>query len=90
MFSLGCRIPKKIDFLTNKKVVRVLCGSQFSMALTKDGHVYTWYAMLFQTLLLFVVVVVVVYYCPLVFVGVKATTSGLVMVMIAIRESPSE
>jgi E3 ubiquitin-protein ligase HERC2 len=38
----GCRVPKKVDSLTNKKVVRVLCGSQFSMALTKEGHVYTW------------------------------------------------
>ena len=37
-------MPKKVDSLTNKKVVRVLCGSQFSMALTKEGHVYTWYA----------------------------------------------
>ena len=38
----GCRIPKKIDFLSGKGVTRVLCGSQFSIALTRDGHVYTW------------------------------------------------
>ena len=38
----GCKVPKKIETLTGKKVVKLLCGSQFSMALTSQGHVYTW------------------------------------------------
>ena len=38
----GSKVPKKIDNLTGKNVVKLLCGSQFSMALTKQGDVYTW------------------------------------------------
>lgn len=40
--AAGCRIPKKIDSMSGKGVTRVLCGSQFSIAVTRDGHVYTW------------------------------------------------
>lgn len=39
----GSKVPKKIDTLTGKGVTKLLCGSQFSMALTSQGHVYTWY-----------------------------------------------
>ena len=39
----GSKIPKKIDSLTGKGVTKLLCGSQFSVALTSQGHVYTWY-----------------------------------------------
>ena len=38
----GSKVPKKIDALQDKGVVKLLCGSQFSMALTNQGHVYTW------------------------------------------------
>ncbi|XP_028301238.1 E3 ubiquitin-protein ligase HERC2 isoform X2 [Gouania willdenowi] len=40
--SDGCKIPMKIDFLTGLGVVKVECGSQFSVALTKPGVVFTW------------------------------------------------
>ncbi|XP_041862098.1 E3 ubiquitin-protein ligase HERC2 isoform X2 [Melanotaenia boesemani] len=40
--SDGCKIPMKIDSLTGLGVVKVECGSQFSVALTKSGAVYTW------------------------------------------------
>ena len=32
----------QIDSLTGLGVVKVECGSQFSVALTKTGAVYTW------------------------------------------------
>ncbi len=38
----GCKVPKKIDSLHGKGVVKLMCGSQFSVALTSKGHVYTW------------------------------------------------
>nr|XP_057930110.1 E3 ubiquitin-protein ligase HERC2 isoform X4 [Doryrhamphus excisus] len=40
--SDGCKIPMKIDSLTGVGVIKVECGSQFSVALTKAGAVYTW------------------------------------------------
>ncbi|XP_049689998.1 E3 ubiquitin-protein ligase HERC2 isoform X3 [Accipiter gentilis] len=40
--SDGCKVPMKIDSLTGLGVVKVECGSQFSVALTKSGAVYTW------------------------------------------------
>lgn len=33
----------QIDSLTGLGVIKVECGSQFSVALTKSGAVYTWY-----------------------------------------------
>lgn len=41
--SEGCKTPKVIDKLQTLGVARVFCGSQFSMALTRDGQVLTWY-----------------------------------------------
>ena len=41
-----CLLPLlsgQIDSLTGLGVVKVECGSQFSVALTKSGAVYTWY-----------------------------------------------
>ena len=38
----SCRVPKKIDSLCGKEVTKVMCGSQFSAALTQKGHLYTW------------------------------------------------
>ncbi|MEE6507640.1 hypothetical protein FKM82_027611 [Ascaphus truei] len=40
--SDGCKVPMKIDSLTGLGVTKVECGSQFSVALTKSGAVYTW------------------------------------------------
>ncbi|XP_066478199.1 E3 ubiquitin-protein ligase HERC2 isoform X5 [Tiliqua scincoides] len=40
--SDGCKVPMKIDSLSGVGVVKVECGSQFSVALTKSGAVYTW------------------------------------------------
>ncbi|XP_019484450.1 PREDICTED: E3 ubiquitin-protein ligase HERC2 [Hipposideros armiger] len=40
--SDGCKVPMKIDSLMGLGVVKVECGSQFSVALTKSGTVYTW------------------------------------------------
>ena len=39
---LGCKVPKKIDSLQGKGVIKLHCGSQFSIALTNQGHLYTW------------------------------------------------
>ena len=40
--SDGCRAPRIIDKLQSLGVVRVFCGSQFSVALTRDGQLFTW------------------------------------------------
>ncbi|KAG9492301.1 hypothetical protein GDO78_000687 [Eleutherodactylus coqui] len=40
--SDGCKVPMKIDSLMGLGVTKVECGSQFSVALTKSGAVYTW------------------------------------------------
>lgn len=39
-----CKVPKVVETLKhhNKFIVKVLCGSQFSVALGKDGTVWTW------------------------------------------------
>ncbi|XP_028827463.1 probable E3 ubiquitin-protein ligase HERC1 isoform X1 [Denticeps clupeoides] len=34
--------PQKVELLCNKGVKKVACGTHFSVALTKDGHVYTF------------------------------------------------
>lgn len=40
--SDGCKTPKLVEKLQDLDIVKVCCGSQFSLALTKDGQVYTW------------------------------------------------
>ncbi|XP_053688822.1 probable E3 ubiquitin-protein ligase HERC2 isoform X2 [Sabethes cyaneus] len=40
--SDGCKIPMKIESLAGLGVVKVECGSQFSVALTRSGSIYTW------------------------------------------------
>uniref|UniRef100_A0A8D3BZ47 HECT-type E3 ubiquitin transferase n=1 Tax=Scophthalmus maximus TaxID=52904 RepID=A0A8D3BZ47_SCOMX len=40
--SDGCKTPKLVEKLQDLDIVKVCCGSQFSVALTKDGKVYTW------------------------------------------------
>ncbi|XP_060526978.1 E3 ubiquitin-protein ligase HERC2 [Cylas formicarius] len=40
--SDGCKVPMKIESLAGLGVVKVECGSQFSIALTRSGSVYTW------------------------------------------------
>ena len=34
-------IPKKIEGIS-KKIVKVECGSDFTLALTEDNHLYSW------------------------------------------------
>ncbi|XP_023218340.1 E3 ubiquitin-protein ligase HERC2-like isoform X1 [Centruroides sculpturatus] len=40
--SDGCKVPLKIDALQGMGVIKVECGSQFSVALTASGSVFTW------------------------------------------------
>ncbi|XP_041973907.1 probable E3 ubiquitin-protein ligase HERC2 [Aricia agestis] len=40
--SEGCKLPTKIDCLKGLRVIKVECGSQFSVALCQCGSVYTW------------------------------------------------
>jgi E3 ubiquitin-protein ligase HERC2 len=40
--SDGCKTPKVIEKLMGQDVVKVYCGAQFSMALTKSGSVFSW------------------------------------------------
>ncbi|XP_022131000.2 probable E3 ubiquitin-protein ligase HERC2 [Pieris rapae] len=40
--SEGCKLPMRIDCLKGLRVIKVECGSQFSVALCQCGSVYTW------------------------------------------------
>ncbi|KAL4709830.1 hypothetical protein ACJJTC_001284, partial [Scirpophaga incertulas] len=40
--SEGCKVPMRIDCLKGLRVIKVECGSQFSVALCQCGSVYTW------------------------------------------------
>jgi len=40
--SDGCNIPQNIETLDGLGVVQIVCGAQFSIALTKSGEVLTW------------------------------------------------
>ncbi len=40
--SEGCKSPKIIDKLNGQDVIKVFCGAQFSVALTKSGGIFTW------------------------------------------------
>ncbi|CAJ0961826.1 unnamed protein product, partial [Ranitomeya imitator] len=40
--SDGCKTPKLIEKLQDLDIIKVRCGSQFSIAITKDGQVYSW------------------------------------------------
>ncbi|XP_068628740.1 probable E3 ubiquitin-protein ligase HERC2 [Battus philenor] len=40
--SEGCKLPMKIDSLRGLHIIKVECGSQFSVALGQCGTVYTW------------------------------------------------
>lgn len=42
--SDGCKVPMKIESLAGLGVIKAECGSQFSVALTRSGAIYTWYA----------------------------------------------
>lgn len=41
--SDGCKVPMRVESLIGLDVCKVECGSQFSVALTKSGAVFTWY-----------------------------------------------
>lgn len=38
----GSKVPKRVEALTKKGVFKLMCGSQFSIALANTGHIYTW------------------------------------------------
>lgn len=38
----ACKVPKLIEKLQNVEIVDVYCGDQFSLALSKDGKLYSW------------------------------------------------
>lgn len=40
--SDGSKMPKLVDKLQDVEVIKVFCGAQFSLALTKTGSVYSW------------------------------------------------
>ena len=40
--SNSCKTPFQVERLQGLGVIRTHCGSQFSAAITKDGHLYTW------------------------------------------------
>lgn len=40
--TLSKSLPTKIEALDSVNVKKVACGAQFSMALTKNGSVFTW------------------------------------------------
>ncbi|KAK4294466.1 hypothetical protein Pmani_032901 [Petrolisthes manimaculis] len=40
--SDGCKVPMRIDGLASQGIIKVECGSQFSVALGRSGTVYTW------------------------------------------------
>lgn len=35
-------VPTKVELLKDFIIKKIACGTQFSVALTTDGHVYTW------------------------------------------------
>lgn len=41
--SDGCLVPKSIEKLKDVGVMKILCGAQFTLALTTSGTVWTWY-----------------------------------------------
>jgi E3 ubiquitin-protein ligase HERC1 len=38
----GKLIPTKVEALQGQLIKKLACGAQFSVALTKDGRVFTW------------------------------------------------
>lgn len=40
--SDGCKTPLSVDKLEGHCICRVECGSQFSVALSTDGTLFTW------------------------------------------------
>lgn len=40
--SDGSNVPLLIDKLQDVEISEVYCGAQFSIALSKDGRVYSW------------------------------------------------
>ena len=40
--SDGCKTPKLVDKLQGQDICKAYCGSQFSVAVSKTGAIYTW------------------------------------------------
>lgn len=47
--SSGKLIPTKIEALHGQNMKKVVCGAQFSMALRKDGRLFTWGQGMFES-----------------------------------------
>ena len=60
--SDGCKVPIRVDSLHGMAVVKVECGSQFSVALTKSGAVYTW------QVFICIIVLLIMYHCTVQFI----------------------
>ena len=48
--SDGCKEPQLVDKLDGHDIIRVECGSQFSVALSKEGILFTWYVIFLVSL----------------------------------------
>lgn len=48
--SEGSKIPRLIEKLQTIEIENVYCGTHFSVALSKDGQVYTWGKVKFNTI----------------------------------------
>ena len=40
--SDGSKTPKLIEKLMGQDVIKVYCGAQFTLALTKSGQLFSW------------------------------------------------
>ena len=46
------KVPKAVDDLDSVDTCKVMCGNQFSLALTKDGKLYSWLVVEFFLILI--------------------------------------
>lgn len=40
--STAKSVPTKVEAMCNVGIKKVACGTQFTVALTKDGRIFTW------------------------------------------------
>ena len=69
--SDGCKAPKVIERLMGQDVIKVYCGAQFSLALTKSGAVFSWYVWLCLLGLSMVFTIAIFKICCLIKANVK-------------------
>ena len=51
--SERCLIPVEVEQLRGLQVCKILCGAQFTVALTKTGTVWTWYFLFYLQIFIF-------------------------------------